>query len=224
MPGRHEAQEKQAAPADGPGAWALLACALALLCAVAAALLARRAEELKLPAPVGYQARPLPPSTASVLAQPGGPSLAEALEPVLAAAAQPSLARYYPSAKDVLLPFSDTLAPGEAVPLPRGQALLEIVLLLTVEFQDGQVQVVHALQAHEVHSGPDPDGQPEARLVFADERGVQHATDAEICGIAPALLQALEERVAPFPGARPGERLTLAHTLRLFIPDLKPRR
>lgn len=209
---------------SGASASALAACALLLLCAVAAALLARRALELKLPAPVGYFPRALPPSTESIRARPGGPSLAQVLEPVLEAAAQPALARYYPSAKDVLLPFSEALAPGEALPLPRGQAVLEIVLLVTVELQDEQVEVVHVLQAHELHSGPDPDGQPEARLVFADEAGLQHAVDAEICGIAPALLQALEDRVAPFPGARAGERLTLAHTLRLLIADLKPRR
>jgi hypothetical protein len=212
------------ATSAGPSSSALLACALALLCAVAASLLAKRSLELKLPAPIGYSDRALPPSTESIRAQPGGPTLAQALEPVLAAAALPTTARYYPSAKDVLQPFSDALPPGDEVPLPQGRALLEVVLLLTLEFQDDQVQVVHALQAHELHSGPEPDGKPEARLVFADEGGVQRATDAEICGIAPALLLSLEERVAKFPGQREGERRTLAHTLRLYIPDLKPRR
>lgn len=208
----------------GQSAFALLVCALALLCAVAAVLLVRRTIELQKPAPVGHVHRPLPPSTASVQTRPGGPTLAQALEPVLTAAARPAAAHYRSSAKDVLLPFSEILEGDEVIPLPPGQAVLEIVLLVTVEFEDDQVQVVHVAQAHEVHSGPEPDGEPEARLVFTDEKLVQHAVEADICEIVPLLLPALEETTVSYPGARAGERRTLAHTLRLLIPDLKPRR
>lgn len=200
--------------------FALLLCALALLAAVGAALLARRAHQLSLPAPSALHPRALPPGS-ETLRDPAGNTLAEALEPVLRRAAAPCLGRFSPSAKDVLLPFSQPVPVGEAVAAP-GRALLEIDLLVTLELADGRATVAHAEQAHEGHGGPGTDGQPEAHLKFRDEAGRPFVVEADICEIARCLLPAFDERSVSFDAA-PGRR-KLVHTLRLPLPDLAARR
>ena len=211
-------------PRSGPAAGALVLSALALLGAVAVTLVQRRALELAQPVHVARPPRALPLSTSSIRVSRDGPTLAELLQPLLVAAARPVVARFQPSSKDVLTPDAQLVDPGEGVVLRPGEALLDVVVLLTLETRDGEAVIVHAAQAHEAHGGADADGEPEAHVLFVDEQGVLRAADADLCDLAPALLPALEERVVPFPGAKPGARRTFAHTLRLPIPDLKPRR
>lgn len=209
---------RQGGDQSGAG-FALLLCALALLAAVGAALLARRAHQLSLPAPSALHPRALPPGTETLRDSSG--TLALALEPVLRRAAEPCLGRFSPSAKDVLLPFAEPVPAGEPVPEP-GRAQLEIDLLVTLEFAGGRATVAHAEQAHEGHGGPGTDGQPEAHLKFRDEEGRPFVVEADICEIARCLLPAFDEQAVPF-AAEPGRR-KLVHALRLPLPDLAPKR